>query len=123
MSKIICKICGTEEDTARWIDSAANKMREHKMCQNCLHWYEQLQLDKTERGPHGYAIIKGKHYTLLPATNGYFKGFGGRKFIFKFFDDESIVECENVWYQGTVPEGYWKELMPDNACFMETSVK
>lgn len=110
-----CKICGREEDSERWISDVKKQVEENQICTHCLHWKTQQTLDDTERGNHNFAIVGGVHYTLHPASSGYFKGFGGRKFIFKFFDDESIVECENVWCQGTIPPGYWRDRMPDNA--------
>lgn len=114
MSKIICKICGAEENSERWIPSAAQELEELQMCNQCYHWYLQHRLDLEERGEYGHAIVEGQHYTLLPATNGYFQGFGGRKFTFEF-NDGTRVECSNVWYQGEIPEGYWREKMPNNA--------
>lgn len=114
--KFNCKICGQEEDSERWISDVKKQVEENQICTHCLHWKEQHILDETERGNHKYAIVNGVHYTLHPDTNiNIFRGFGGSKFIFRFFDDGSEVECRNVWCQGNIPDGYWREQMPDNA--------
>lgn len=116
MSKFICKICGVEEDTERWING--KELEAHQMCITCNHWREQVELDKNERGEHGYAIFEGIHYVLSPHTDAQvFRGFGGRKFTMKFNDGHETV-CDNVWCQGVIPEGYWREQMPDNIVYM-----
>lgn len=116
MAKFTCKICGAEENTERWLNGY--DLEEHQMCQRCNHWREQHELDKTKRGEHGYAIFEGTHYVLLPHTDAeVFKGFGGRKFTVKFNDGYETV-CDNMWCQGDIPEGYWREQMPDNVVYM-----
>lgn len=42
-------------------------------------------------------------------------GFGGRKFYIQFHSGE-ILETNNLWYRGTVPDEY-KEKLKDNAIF------
>jgi hypothetical protein len=116
MGKFICKICGAEENTERWFN--VSDLEKHQMCQSCNHWREQHELDKYERGEHGYAIFAGTHYTLLPHTDAQiFRGFGGRKFTVKFSDGYETV-CDNVRCQGDIPEGYWRDKMPDNVEFI-----
>lgn len=115
MAKIICKYCGKEENSERWIPDTKAAIEKEQCCLTCYHWMEQHELDKTERGEHGYAIVNGVHYVLYPHTDAeVFKGFGGRKFTFKFNDGHETI-CDNVWCQGDIPEGYWRDLMPDNA--------
>ena len=50
MSKIICKICGAEEESEKWIPETKEKVEKEQMCFRCLHWAEQHRLDLTERG-------------------------------------------------------------------------
>ena len=118
MSKIICKICGAEEESEKWITHTKEKIEEKQMCFNCLHWLEQYYLDCTERGKHEWAIINGIHYVLRPHTDlNWPRGMGGVKKRIRFFDGYETI-CNNIWCQGEVPSGYWKVLMPDNAKFI-----
>lgn len=112
---IKCKVCGSEEDLTHW--SNAKALERNCLCQHCNHWHEQHDMDQNVRGKYGYAIIDGGHYVLCSPTNSYFKGFGGHKFTIQF-NDGYIAECNNLWFQGKIPEGYWRELMPDNAKFL-----
>ena len=118
MAKIICKYCGKEEDTEHWVPETKAALENEECCFSCHHWKTQYELDKTERGEHGYAIIDGTHYVLLPHTDvAIFKGYGGRKFVFKFNDGYETM-CDNVWCQGDIPDGHWRDLMPDNASWV-----
>jgi hypothetical protein len=118
MAKIICKYCGKEEDIDHWVPETKAALENEGCCFSCHHWKTQYELDKTERGEHGYAIINGTHYVLLPHTDvELFKGYGGRKFMFKFNDGYEIM-CDNVWCQGDIPDGRWRDLMPDNASWV-----
>ena len=114
MNVIKCKICGKEEDVDHWTNAA--EMTHHQMCFKCNFWREKMELD-SKRDKHTWAVINGEHYYLEPHTDGYFKGFGGRKFRIRFNDGFETV-CDNLWYQGEVPEGYWREQFPDNATFL-----
>ena len=111
-----CKICGKLEVARRWIDSAANSMKEQQLCFHCHHWWEQHQLDLNERGDYRWAVVNGSHYVLEEPTDSYFKGFGGADFVF-LFNDGSVRHCNNVWYQGDITKAHphWREVMPDNA--------
>ena len=118
MSKIICKICGAEEESEKWIPYTKEKIEEKQMCFNCLHWAEQYYLDCTDRGEHGYAIINGIHYVLRPHTDiNWMRGMCGDKMRIRFFDGYETI-CDNLWCQGEIPSGHWRDLMPDNAKFV-----
>lgn len=118
MAKIICKICGAKEDTERWIPSVGKKIQSCGMCTNCLFWREQMTLDDTKRGLHGWAVINGTHYVLGEHTDAIaFKGYGGRKFHIRFKDGFE-TDCDNLWCQGDIPSDHWRDLMPDNAEFI-----
>lgn len=110
--EITCKVCGKTEDPSHW--SNRDVLTKHQMCFNCNFWREQHEADQS--GRRRYAIVDGVHYVLdRDDVDTYFKGYGGRKFVFKYNSDGKIVECRNVWCQGDIPEGYWRNLMPDNA--------
>lgn len=118
MAKVICGICGAEEDTERWIPSVGKKIQSYGICQRCLFWREQTTLDDTERGLHGWAVINGTHYVLGKHIDAVaFKGYGGCNFHIRFKDGFE-TECDNLWCQGDIPEGYWRDLLPDNAEFV-----
>ena len=118
MTKIICNICGREEDLERWVPETAQKIQNLGICFECLYWRTQTTLDDTERGLHGWAVINGTHYVLAPHTNfNWPRGMGGVKKKIRFFDGYE-TECDNLWCQGEVPSGYWRDLLPDNAEFI-----
>lgn len=117
LKKFNCCICGKGENPNEWVKDCSEELVKYQMCFECNYWRTQHELDNTERGEHGYAIVDGGHYTLHPHTESYFKGFGGHKFKFEFFDG-TIVECDNVWFQGDLnreAHPHWREVMPDNA--------
>ena len=116
LEKFTCCICGKEEDPNEWVKDCGEKLVKHQMCFTCNHWREQHEADITERSKHGYAVVKGEHYVLCPHTDSYFKGFGGHKFKFEF-SDGTVVECDNVWFQGDLKDAHphWRNVMPDNA--------
>ena len=64
MAKIVCKICGAEEDSSHFIPETKRSLEFNEMCLTCLHWAEQGLLDVTERGEHGWAVIGGNLYVL-----------------------------------------------------------
>lgn len=118
MSKIICKICGAEEESEKWVTQTKEKVEKEQMCFNCLHWAEQYYLDHTEREEHGWAVINGIHYVLHPHTDiNWLRGMSGAKMRIKFFDGYETM-CDNLWCQGDIPEGHWRDLLPDNAEFI-----
>lgn len=105
-----CKICNSKDSSDEWIDG--EQMLEEKLCFTCWFWNNNLIADKNRK----YAVIKGEHYVLESHTDSYFKGFGGSKFYIKF-NDGHIEFCDNLWYQGEIPQE-WKEKFPDNAEFI-----
>ena len=117
LKKFNCCICGKEEDPNEWVKDCGETLVKYQMCFTCNHWRKQHELDTTERGEHGYAVVNGGHYVLEKSTpKSCFNGFDGRKFTFELLDGITI-ECDNVWYQGDITEAHphWRELMKDNA--------
>lgn len=41
-------------------------------------------------------------------------GFGGALFRFRLLATGEVIESNNVWYQGRIPDEY-RDVMPDNA--------
>ena len=117
--KVICKICGAEEESEKWIPQTKERVKKEHMCFSCLHWAEQHRLDLTERGEHGWAVINGVHYVLCPHTDlNWPRGMGGAKMRIRFFDWYETI-CDNLWCQGEIPSGHWRDLIPDNAEFIQ----
>ncbi len=116
--QIVCKICGNAEDTSKYIPPCAKDLEANNLCFTCNHWKTQHELDMSVRKDHKYAIIKGMHYVLCSHTdNNWPRGMGGKKYKIKF-NDGFVAECDNLWCQGDIPNGYWREIMPDNAEFI-----
>lgn len=111
-----CKICGKEENL-HWIDQMNEELKRESLCFTCNHWRNQHQLDLEVRGEYGYAIVNGTHYVLgkhKPHT--WPTGMGGS--LYKIiFNDGTVKFNDNLWCQGVIPEGHWREVMPDNARF------
>ena len=118
MAKIVCRICGKVEDSDRYIPDTKKSIELNECCFRCLHWHDQMMLDAVERGEHKWAVINGTHYVLCEHTDAeVFRGYGGHKFKIRFNDGYETI-CDNLWCQGDIPEGYWRELKPDNAKFI-----
>lgn len=115
LKKFNCCICGKEEDPNEWVKDCSEELVKHQMCFTCNHWRQQHELDHTERGEHGWAVINGSHYVLKPHTEG-IRGMYSRTYTIEF-NDGTVVECDNLWHQGDLNRTakHWRELMPDNA--------
>ena len=81
-------------------------------CFNCSFWLEKIDMDPVDKREQ--TIINGVHMMACPSTDGPFQGMGGRQHIFEYFDDGRMVFCDNVWYQGEIPERF-RDRLPDNA--------
>lgn len=115
---ITCKICGKQEELRQYDDIYAGILNDAQMCHTCHHWHSQMKYDQEERGEHRWAIIDGQHFALLPSdSQSSFRGFNGREFRIRFNDGYETT-CSNLWHQGDIPAGYWRNLMPDNAQFV-----
>ena len=115
---ITCKICGKSERLDYFCDTYAVILNDEQMCHTCHHWHSQMKYDLEDRGEHRWAIIDGQHFALLPSADpGCFRGFNGRAFRIRFNDGYETT-CDNLWHQGDIPAGYWRNLMPDNAQFV-----
>jgi len=103
----VCKICGKLEP-AEYFPEIREILRKKQICFECWHW---LGLIKKKNDPRSIRI-KHHHYWVGDGK-GSFKGFGGRYFKIKLFNGK-IIETNDLWYQGEIPERFWKDLS-DNA--------
>jgi len=113
-----CKYCGQEIEKDRYFKEVENRMLQNEACFECNFWLEKINAkwDKYQI-PFRY---KHEHYIadINPAhKNSSFKGFGGKK-VQVTFDNKEIKTFDNVWYQGEIPERFWKDL-PDNVTDMK----
>ena len=117
-----CKICGkpavTPETEFLFFsknskeDEEATIMRKEGVCFFCAYWIRQHRQDMSGRT---FAIVNGSHYVLCERSS-LFNGFDGKKYTIRFKDGK-VVECNNLWSQGEIPEQFRKD-MPDNAEFV-----
>lgn len=108
-----CKMCGKEFEKVSYLGKYENVCS--TKCFNDSFWEERVQLKKENR----LIIIKGEAYVDAGKTTDLycgFNGFGGREFKIKMNTGE-IIETNNLWHNGTVPENYAKQL-EDNAIFL-----
>jgi len=108
-----CKYCGET------FDNKYTGLTEQDECFTCWHW--RTNHEKDQEGNQEFAIIDGHHYVIAADKENCnhqmcFCGFGGRRFIIKFFDGRTI-ETRNLWHQGKISP-YWRQYMPDNAEFV-----
>jgi hypothetical protein len=67
-----------------------------------------------EKGGQRVIRCQGHHFVLYEYHQTGMRGFDGRTFRFRMLDTGEVIEHDNVWYQGTIPERY-REQLPDNA--------
>ncbi len=88
-------------------------------CYDCSFWLVKVNY------PHymvrHQVIISGHHYMWYAETAGFIRGFGGRRFKIQFLDGR-IVETNNLWHNGQVPERF-RSMLPDNAEFLPLDSK
>jgi hypothetical protein len=92
-------------------------------CRKCIGHGTWMHAIKHAWDPN-QVRIKGHLYDIRPelapdprypsSTSG--QGFGGRKFVVRFHDGR-VVETENLWMIGPIPEEY-RAALPDNAKFV-----
>jgi hypothetical protein len=87
-------------------------------CFDCSFWLGKT--DYPDYMANHQVIINGEHF-MLGETDSFVRGFGGREFIIQFFDGR-IIETNNLWYQGEIPEQF-RSMLPDNAVFIPVKTK
>lgn len=106
---MVCEICG--------------KNFEHKMYygeySNCCSgrcftrkFWNNIMEEKDE-----HVIVDGTCYAIANTPINGFCGFGGCRFKIKMFDTGEVIETDNLWYQGKIPEEY-RNQFPDTAQFI-----
>lgn len=111
-SKLIkCKFCGTPE-YIHWIDEVNEQLIKNQWCFNCNFWFEKVEyLKNNDKTFDGHQVIRIDGYHSI--IHNVVKGDGRANFKYQLFNGE-IIKCNNVTYQGDIPERF-KEMLPDNA--------
>jgi len=105
-----CVICKKEIDKSMF----TNKTLCSSECFQIDFWNDNIEI----KDELHIARINGEQYCIGNENRSNpFRGFGGRKFIIKFFDGREVIST-NLWYNGKIPESHI-ELLPDNAVFIE----
>ena len=115
MVVIRCIICNKQIEKS----SYAHKNICGSECFAIDYWNDKVLLQDNPR----VVRVNGEHYYIGKESleknnnNKSFNGFGGRKFVVKFFDGR-FVKTTNLWHNGKIPKEFRKSL-PDNAEFVE----
>lgn len=108
-----CKICG-KEIHYRYSSKIEAELKAKGVCDTCDFWLEK-QAFHTPENEHKWCVADGIHYIVgNENSKDYFRGFGGSH-VRIHFNDGTVVDSTNLWCQGDIPEGYWRDHMPDNA--------
>jgi len=104
----VCRICGKLQPAATDI---IEELRAGQLCFDCWFWLGIVAKRDDLRS------VRIDHWSyFIGDGDGCYKGFGGQKFTIKFYDGR-VVETDDLWCQGRIPERFWDDL-PDNAQFV-----
>lgn len=78
------------------------------------YWTDLINKDLDNR-----LVINGVHYTHggISKSPEKWRGMSGKRFKIKMLDG-TIVETNDLWHQGTIPEEF-REFLPNNAEFIK----
>lgn len=94
-----CKECKKIEDVVKWSESCRTELLARKLCHVCNFWHN----NKIANSNRWWVVIDGHHYVVQDEdSGGYFRGYGGRKFIIKK-NDGQVLTTTNLWHQGKIP--------------------
>lgn len=106
---MFCEICGKEFD--RLIYGGDFERCCSSECFTKKFWND-IEKEKEE-----HIFINGICYAIVDEPILGLLGYGGRKFKIRMFEDGRVVETNNLWCQGDVPEEY-RPRLPDTAEFV-----
>ena len=109
MEKIKCKMCGSLEDSSRWINGKTLKKKQ--LCHNCNFWDEIVP--SYNKGQHFVDQKNNCYYIGNENSKDSFRGFDGAKTTITF-NNGRVVNSTNLWFRGEVPE-HFRKLLPQNA--------
>lgn len=119
---ITCHICGQESGT-HYVEGTARRLRETQTCFTCDFWLEKIRWEEQPVPDHKPVRVDGRHYCYDPrrpvvrGDDAKWLGHGGRVFKVAFLDTADVVEVNNLWHQGEIPERF-RARLHDNALFL-----
>lgn len=97
MEKIICSVCGKEEELCYTNNS---ELVEPQMCHTCNFWREKLELMKRDFPRHKRFLADDTVYFIdAENSNDSFRGYGGAR-VRVTFPDGAVVYSTNLWCNG-----------------------
>lgn len=118
-----CASCGVAgfETNRLDIDGHLTRMLLNNTCFLCQFW-----LDVIDAMDH-HVVIEGTAWAMRPdepefrkAFGGWGLGCGGRHHLIRKLDG-TVIECNNLWCRGDVPERF-RDRLPDDAEFLPREV-
>ncbi|MBU1387812.1 MAG: hypothetical protein KKE62_06345 [Proteobacteria bacterium] len=106
----ICEFCGKS-----YSKTCSDEAYIENNCFDCSFWMEKIEMSAEDENRR--VIVNGQHYRIGNDDAGIYRGFGGRKFNILFHDGR-VIETNNLWHQGTIPNRF-REMLPDNAIFLQ----
>lgn len=110
-----CVECGGT-DRATCVSGTRERMLARSLCFLCLFWNDRIEAQSNPKA----CVINGQSYQDAGRRTGGPQsslGFGGREFHIEFFDGR-VIETNNLYGQGKVPERF-RDRLPDTARFVE----
>ena len=119
--KPACSCCGSPFGTKLWCDPYPKVLAERNLCFGCNHWIHTVIPTRDRRGVF---VINANVYSCNPdkpivdTSGGDFYGYGGRRFLIRLLASSEVIETNNLWHGGVIPERFRSQL-PDTAVFEE----
>lgn len=110
-----CVECGGT-DRATYVSETRERMLARSLCFLCLFWHDRIEAQSNPKA----CVISGQSFQDAGRRTGGSQsslGFGGREFHIEFFDGR-VIETNNLYAQGEVPERF-RDRLPDTARFVE----
>lgn len=106
-----CSCCG---GVVRLSYSNNKDLIQTKTCFTCNHWLEKAKY------PNRGLVIDGNYYTHrgLQKTEARHRGFGGVFWKIKMKKSGEVVETNDLWHGGDIPERF-RDVLADNAEFIK----
>jgi len=120
---MICKSCNTEESNPERFGKCEIRemMEAENLCFTCAFWEIHARDFEAGKDKNKVFIVNGNRYhdggKVDKKTTRGFLGYGGADWKIKMIKTGRIIETNNLWHQGKIPE-HFKNRMPDNAEFI-----
>lgn len=110
---VACIECGGS-DPAGYVPETRERMLARSLCFTCLFWLDRIEAQADPKA----CVVNGNSYHDAGKRTGtpdHCLGFGGRQFRIVFTDGR-VIETNNLFGQGPVPERF-RDRLPDTARF------